>query len=100
MEGHIVAGDELLGIGEPLIQCLIVPCNLRLLERIRVLKRLDRPGHTAVNTAQAGSFLIAVQSVASAAASFEQLFTASSGLSVSKLARTHHEQYKRREGCA
>jgi hypothetical protein len=38
--------------------------------------------------------------VASAAAFFEQLFTASSGLSGSKLARTYHEQYKRREACA
>ena len=70
------------------------------LDCLGVLERVDRPGDTAVNTAQAGSFLIAVQSVASAAALFEQLLAGSSGLASSKLARAHHEQYKRREDCA
>ena len=81
VESHVVAGDELFGIGQPLVQRLVGPGDLRLLECVRVLERVDRPGHAAVNTAQARAFLIAVQSVASAATLFEQLFAAASGLS-------------------
>src|SRR5438105_15761030 len=61
------------------------------------MKRLDRPSRATVHAAQARAFFIAVQSVASAAALFEQLFACPGGLSGSEYARARYEQYERRE---
>jgi len=40
MKGHVVIGNELLGIGKPLFQRLIVPEDSGLFESIGILKRI------------------------------------------------------------
>jgi hypothetical protein len=43
MKGHVVVGNESLGVGKPLLQRLIVPDDSGFLESFRILKESTAP---------------------------------------------------------
>jgi hypothetical protein len=59
-EGHLGAGDVLLGVLEVGEQGLVVPCDTLLLVRVRVGETLDLAGLAAEETVQVGADLVAL----------------------------------------
>jgi hypothetical protein len=75
MECHIIIPDDLFGICQPFVQGLRVPGDVRILERVRVFERPNRARWPSEDAAKPWTFFVIVDSVATSAASFKDVFS-------------------------
>src|SRR6185312_515673 len=76
-EVHVVVGDEGVGIGEPLVESLVVPGEVRRGERGGVREARDAGGPAAIDAGEVRAFPIVIEGMAAGAAAIEEGLAAS-----------------------
>ena len=73
---HVVAGDELVGVGAPFVEGFVVPADCGFLERIGIGVGGGGAGRAAVDCLKRGALLVFLECMAARATLFKERLAA------------------------